>query len=82
LIISAGGTMNREAAALGVPAATIYAGEWAAIDEQLVNEGRLRRINSREDVDSLPLERKPEANPRRAMDVRNEVIELILTSAR
>ena len=44
LVISAGGTINREAAALGVPAASIYAGKWAAVDEELVNEGRLRRI--------------------------------------
>src|SRR5262249_14562474 len=35
LVVSAGGTMNREASALGVPAASIYAGKWAAIDEQL-----------------------------------------------
>jgi uncharacterized protein len=82
LMISAGGTMNREAAALGVPAATIYAGEWAAIDEQLVAEGRLRRINSQEDLDSLPIEKKPEALPRRATQVRNEVVELILASGR
>src|SRR6185295_12746561 len=61
LMISAGGTMNREAAALGVPAATIYAGEWAAIDEQLVREGRLKRINSREDLESLPILKKSEA---------------------
>ena len=40
LVVSAGGTMNREAAALGVPAATIYAGKWAAIDEELVTEGQ------------------------------------------
>src|SRR5437879_4263334 len=46
LMVSAGGTMNREAAALGVPAASIYAGKWAAIDEQLVAEGRLQRIAS------------------------------------
>jgi len=82
LVISAGGTMNREAAALGVPAATIYAGEWAAIDEQLVREGRLRRINSQEDLDSLPIEKKGRAVPRHAKDVRNEVVELILASAR
>ncbi|HET7287406.1 MAG TPA: DUF354 domain-containing protein, partial [Pyrinomonadaceae bacterium] len=43
LVISGGGTINREAAALGVPAASIYAGQWAAVDEGLVNEGRLRR---------------------------------------
>ncbi len=58
LVISAGGTMNREAAALGIPAASIYAGEWAAIDEGLVREGRLRRISSLEDVAALPVQKK------------------------
>jgi predicted glycosyltransferase len=78
LVISAGGTMNREAAALGVPAATIYAGGWAAIDEELVREGRLRRIVAREDLDALPIEKKREANARRASHVRAEVVDLIL----
>ena len=78
LVISAGGTMNREAAALGVPAATIYAGEWAAVDEELVREGRLRRISTREDLQNLPIEKKPQANPRHALDVRKEVADLIL----
>jgi len=80
LVISAGGTMNREAAALGVPAATIYAGEWAAIDEELVREGRLTRIASLADLDSLRLEKKQGANPRHARHVRNEVVELILAA--
>jgi predicted glycosyltransferase len=78
LVISAGGTMNREAAAIGVPVATIYAGEWAAIDEQMVREGRLRRLATREDVESLPIEKKGTAAPRHAAQVRSEVAELIL----
>src|SRR4051794_35264663 len=78
LIISAGGTMNREAAALGVPAATIYAGEWAAIDEQLLQEGRLKRIASFEDFESISIQKKQSTNPRRAFEVREEVVELIL----
>jgi uncharacterized protein len=78
LVISAGGTMNREAAALGVPAATIYAGEWAAVDEELVREGRLRRLAAAEDIKTLPIEKKPLAQPRRAVDVRKEVAGLIL----
>ena len=78
LVVSAGGTMNREAAALGVPAATIYAGKWAALDEELVHEGRLRRISTREDLQSLPLEKKKGANARRATHVRAEVADLIL----
>jgi predicted glycosyltransferase len=78
LVISAGGTMNREAAALGVPALSVFAGKWAAIDEQLVREGRLQRISSREDIASLIIGKKPEPRPRRAENVRSEIVNLIL----
>ena len=78
LVISGGGTMNREAAALGIPAATIYAGQWAAIDEKLVREGRLMRIRTREDLDTLPIKKKDRGLPRHATGVRREVAELIL----
>jgi predicted glycosyltransferase len=78
LVVSAGGTMNREAAALGIPAASIYRGEWAAIDEELVREGRLRRISTLEDVLELPVQKKVTATPRRAVHVVTEVADLIL----
>jgi predicted glycosyltransferase len=78
LVVSAGGTMNREAAALGIPAATIYAGRWAALDEGLVHEGRLQRISTPADLPSLRVEKKGEANARRALGVRTEVVNLIL----
>ena len=78
LLVSAGGTMNREAAALGVPAATVYAGRRAALDEQLVREGRLRRIATREDVESLRVEKKGATDARRRTGVRAEVAGLIL----
>jgi len=78
LVVSAGGTMNREAAALGVPAASIYAGEWAAVDEELVKEGRLQRISTAEDVRSLTIRKKEPAASRRAVDVRASVADLIL----
>ena len=42
LVISAGGTMNREAVALGVPVYTVFAGRLGGVDEQLIREGRLR----------------------------------------
>ncbi len=79
LVISAGGTMNREAAALGVPAATVYAGRWAAVDEQLVREGRLKRIGTREDLEALRVEKKGDTSPRRRTGVRAEVAELVLS---
>lgn len=78
LVVSAGGTMNREAAALGTPAASVYKGGWAAIDEQLVREGRLMRISSPEDFASLPLRKKQVIAAREALDVRRQVVELIL----
>jgi uncharacterized protein len=79
LVVSAGGTMNREAAALGVPAATVYAGRWAAIDEQLVREGRLKRIATRSDIAALAVEKKGATAPRRAHGVRAQVADLILS---
>jgi len=78
LVISAGGTMNREAAALGVPAVSVYAGKWAAIDEELVQEGRLRRISSRDEIGSLQAQKKSGANARGARGVKLEITGLIL----
>ena len=46
LVVSAGGTMNREAVAMGVPAYTTFAGRLGAVDSALVNEGRLRVLTS------------------------------------
>src|SRR3989449_4316193 len=78
LVVSAGGTMNREAATLGVPAASVYAGKWAAIDEELMHEGRLERISSREEIEELIPTKKSGLNACRATGVREEVGELIL----
>ena len=77
LVISAGGTINREAAALGIPVASIYGGRWAALDEELVKEGRLQRISSADDLRSLPVRKKKTANPRRSRAVIDEVVRLI-----
>jgi predicted glycosyltransferase len=70
--------MNREAAALGVPAATIYAGRWAAVDEELCRVGKLTRLTSAKDFALLPLAKKPFLNPPVTAKARQEVIDLIL----
>ncbi len=46
LVISAGGTMNREAVALGVPVYTTFEGRPGAVDDRLIAEGRMRRLAS------------------------------------
>lgn len=50
LVISAGGTMNREAVALGTPVFTVFEGRMGAVDEHLIAEGRLRRLQSADQV--------------------------------
>ena len=52
LVVSAGGTMNREAVALGVPAYWTFAGRLGAVDEMLIHDGRLGVLGS---ADALPL---------------------------
>ena len=78
LVISAGGTMNREAAALGVPTASIFLGEWAAIDEELVREGRMKGITTSEDISSLELVKKRLGITRQNREVLRQVADLIL----
>jgi predicted glycosyltransferase len=45
LVISAGGTMNREAVALGTPVFTTFEGRLGAVDEALLRDGRLRKLD-------------------------------------
>lgn len=59
LVVSGGGTMNREAAALGVPVYSIFRGKSGAVDRQLQNEGRLLLIENIEDVNKkIQLQRR------------------------
>ncbi len=46
LVVSAGGTMNREAVALGTPVFTVFEGRLGAVDERLIADGRLQRARA------------------------------------
>jgi predicted glycosyltransferase len=46
LFVGAGGTMTREAALMGVPTVSVFEGRAAAVDTQLMRQGRLRRVTS------------------------------------
>jgi hypothetical protein len=65
LVISGGGTMNREAAALGVPVYSIFRGKIGAVDRHLAAEGRLVLVETTEDVKSKIrlVRREPLAKP-------------------
>ena len=50
VVVSAGGTMNREAVALGTPVHTLFEGRPGAVDEGLIEEGRLLRLSNPDDI--------------------------------
>ncbi len=50
LVVSAGGTMNREAVALGTPVWTTFQGRLGAVDERLIADGRMLVLERAEDV--------------------------------
>jgi predicted glycosyltransferase len=50
LVVSAGGTMNREAVALGTPVYTTFEGRLGAVDEALLREGRLRKLGDPREI--------------------------------
>jgi uncharacterized protein len=77
LVISAGGTMNREAVALGTPVYTTFQGRLGAVDERLIAEGRLRPLRSAEGLD-LSRREHAQAAPRVRRDPR-VLAELLLS---
>ena len=68
VVVSAGGTMNREAAALGVPVYTTYGGRLGGVDEELIRQGRLKpltdpralELRKREDAAGARVRREPQ----------------------
>jgi predicted glycosyltransferase len=81
LVISAGGTMNREAAALGVPVYTTFEGRPGAVDERLIAEGRMHRLHAAQELELGRRERDPAQADRRATRARRDpglLVELLL----
>jgi predicted glycosyltransferase len=79
LVVSAGGTMNREAVALGTPVYTTYGGRLGGVDEQLIREGRLRPLT---DPRALELVKRPATHQDRVRRDPRVWAELILEAAR
>ena len=77
LVVSAGGTMNREAAALGVPVYTTYGGRLGGVDEQLIREGRLRPLT---DPRALELTKRDGGSGDRVRRDPQLMLDLLLTA--
>jgi uncharacterized protein len=77
LVISAGGTMNREAVALGTPVYTTFEGRLGAVDEALLRDGRLRRLT---DPDEVRVERRGEHGGLRVRRDPRRLVTLLLSA--
>ena len=74
VVVSAGGTMNREAVALGTPVYTTFGGRLGAVDEALIREGALVKLERAADID---LDALPERRERLRRDP-NVLLDLLL----
>jgi predicted glycosyltransferase len=82
LVISAGGTMLREAAYLGVPAYSLFQGSPGAVDRHLQSIGRLEFIRTTDDFDRIRLEKSADATPLRSNPLLiDEIVELVSARA-
>jgi predicted glycosyltransferase len=77
LVISAGGTMNREAVALGTPVYTTFEGRLGAVDEALLRDGRLRKLG---DPGEIRVERRPAHGELRVRRDPRELVTLLLSA--
>jgi predicted glycosyltransferase len=77
VVVSAGGTMNREAAALGVPVYTTYGGRLGGVDEELIREGRLKPLT---DPRALELRKRDAASVARVERDPHDMLRLLLTA--
>jgi predicted glycosyltransferase len=75
-MIGAGGTMNREAALLGTPTYTMFAGHLAAVDAELMRRGLLHDL--REATVELPREKKPARDVVAAGERADHILERVL----
>jgi predicted glycosyltransferase len=76
LVVSAGGTMNREAVSLGVPVYTVFGGRLGAVDEQLIRDGKLRALT---DPAAIELRKKDEHGFTRVRRDPGVLLDLLLT---
>ncbi len=69
LVVSAGGTMNREAVALGTPVYTTFAGRMGGVDEKLIAERKLLVLESADQLELVKRTARPETFEGREADI-------------
>ncbi|HWX45942.1 MAG TPA: DUF354 domain-containing protein [Solirubrobacteraceae bacterium] len=81
LVISAGGTMNREAVALGTPVYTTFEGRLGAVDERLIQTGRLNKLRDPLQINNIK-KRPPKSGGAGGVQIHRDpqvLVELLLS---
>ncbi|HEU0019841.1 MAG TPA: DUF354 domain-containing protein [Thermoleophilaceae bacterium] len=77
LVVSGGGTMNREAVALGTPVFTTFEGRLGAVDEGLLRDGRLRRLA---DPELVEVEKRADTTRERIRRNPRDLVQMLLSA--
>ncbi|MCX5829822.1 MAG: DUF354 domain-containing protein [Deltaproteobacteria bacterium] len=80
LLISGGGSMNREAVVLGTPTYSLFKGKLAAVDRHLIEKGRMVHLDEMEKIPLVLLKKKDQngSSLMKSKDLVEEVAEMFL----
>jgi hypothetical protein len=78
LVISAGGTMNREAAILGTPAYSAFMGAMPAVDMELIKMGRMFHLANESDLQKIRFQKKKQGKTLVNTGLLNEIVNQIV----
>lgn len=77
LVISGGGTMNREAACMGIPVFSIFRGPLGSVDRHLIREGKLRMLETVDVLEAFVIEKTPKIDLSSKRAIRQHLVEFI-----
>ena len=80
IVVSGGGTMNRESALLGVPTYSIFTGKKPYLDEYLKENGKLTFIENVNGIEHIPVEKRSATHPLRSInrELASQITEIII----
>jgi predicted glycosyltransferase len=77
IMISAGGTMNREAAILGIPTYSVFKGKIGAVDRHLIERGRIIPVLNHDDIQKIELKKGNKQKTLHNETIQNQIVEII-----
>jgi len=80
IVMGGGGTMNREAACLGVPVYSMFAGKLGAVDRYLIQTKKMKTVSGLQDLAMIPLRKKMTPTAANGTQVTEKLIDFIVNA--